>query len=228
MQHNVVIREATKSFGNRQVLGPLSLDVSQNEVVAVIGPSGAGKTTLLRLIAGLEKPENGIVEVNGRVGMVFQHCHLWPHKTVLENVSEALLNEMPGEDARTVSLKLLEKLGLSALANAFPESLSGGEAQRVAIARTLALKPDLLLLDEVTSALDPENAAQVIEAVKALASEQERSMIVVTHDLQLAKHLADRVVLLDQGKIVEQGHPRKILLYPETERAKIFVNSQGD
>jgi len=184
---------------------------------------------LLRLIAGLEEPDGGKVQVNGKMGMVFQHSTLWPHKTVLENVSEPLMKvkKMGRGAAEAKAGEVLGKLGMLHRADAYPDTLSGGEAQRAAIARTLAMEPDVILLDEITSALDPVLVQEVMDTVRKLAKEK-RTLVIVTHEMGFAKEVADTVVFLEGGKIVEQGHPYMIFGNPEKEETRVFLRANGN
>jgi polar amino acid transport system ATP-binding protein len=224
MGRTIVLEGVRKSINGRTVLDSLDLSVSKNEILSVIGPSGAGKTTLLRIIAGLERPDEGRVRVEGKAGMVFQHSYLWPHKTVLDNVVEALLQEMEKQQAHEKARQMLERLGLADSISAFPDTLSGGEMQRVAIARTLATEPDVLLLDEITSALDPVLVAEVLSMLRKLAKEK-RTMLIVTHEMGFAREISDRVVFLHGGRIAEQGHPWKMFSNPENAETRTFINS---
>ena len=225
MKNTIVLKGVKKAFNGRNVLDGVDLSVRKNEIISIIGPSGAGKSTLLRVIAGLEEPNDGHVLVVGKVGVVFQHCHLWPHKTVLENVTEALkAQKMGADEAEEKAEAILDKLGLKHKSAAFPDSLSGGEMQRVAIARTLATEPQILLLDEITSALDPVLVNEILECLRLLAKER-RTIVIVTHEMGFAKEISDRIVFLDEGKIAEQGHPWKIFTNPEKKATRMFVNS---
>jgi polar amino acid transport system ATP-binding protein len=224
MLNTIKLEKVKKTYNGRDILDGVDLRVRRNEIVSVIGPSGAGKTTLLRLIAGLERPNEGRIVVEGKVGMVFQHSHLWPHKTVLENVSEALRKDMSNEEAGAKAKEVLDKLGLEHKLSAFPDTLSGGEIQRVAIARTLARDPDILLMDEITSALDPVLVNEVLGILRKLAKEK-RTLVIVTHQMTFAREISDRIVFLDNGSIAEEGHPWKILTNPEKRETRIFVNS---
>lgn len=192
--------------------------------MTIIGPSGAGKTTLLRIIAGLERQDSGEVSVIGKVGMVFQQPNLWPHKTVLQNITEPLVKvkKLTVEAANQKAFSLLSRFGLETVTNSFPESLSGGEAQRVAIIRTLAMDPEILLLDEVTSSLDPELVSEVLVMLKKITTDK-RTLIAVTHEMGFAKEISDRVIFFENGAVIESGHPHKIFTNPESERVRNFV-----
>jgi len=229
-----------KSFGKNEVLKDISIDIKQGEVVSVIGPSGSGKSTFLRCINLLETPTEGKISVAGvdltdkktnvtkareKIGMVFQHFHLFPHLTVLENLTYAPLKvkRISKAEAEEKALALLERVGLSDKQDAYPSSLSGGQKQRVAIARALAMEPDLMLFDEPTSALDPEMVKEVLDVMKDLA-ESGMTMLVVTHEMGFAREVADRVIFLDQGLLIEEGEPHAFFNNPKSERAKDFLD----
>mgnify|MGYP001943104351 FL=1 len=222
------------------VLKNINVTINKGEVVAVIGPSGSGKSTFLRCLNLLEKPTSGKVYINGReitdgrvnimevrkqIGMVFQQFNLFPHMTVLENVTFApqKVNKVPAEEAKKVAKELLAKVGLTDKENAYPSQLSGGQKQRVAIARALAMKPEIMLFDEPTSALDPEMVKEVLDVVKDLA-ETGMTMVIVTHEMNFAKEVADRILFIDGGIIVEDAEPEKFFSAPESERAKDFLS----
>jgi polar amino acid transport system ATP-binding protein len=236
-----------KRFGKLEVLRGVDLDVAKGEVVCVLGPSGSGKSTLLRCVNLLEPPEAGEIFLEGkdickgpgsgtgessweldfvrqRVGIVFQQFNLFPHKTVLENVTMAPeeVLDRPREEAREKATALLERVGLADKLTQYPERLSGGQQQRVAIARALAMDPQVMLFDEVTSALDPELVKEVLDVMRELA-EEGMTMIVVTHEIGFAHEVADRVVFMDGGVIVEQGPPADVLDNPREERTKKFL-----
>ncbi|MFJ2787818.1 amino acid ABC transporter ATP-binding protein [Streptomyces sp. NPDC093249] len=246
----VEIRSVHKRFGALHVLRGIDLDVRAGEVTVVLGPSGSGKSTLLRTINHLEKVDSGTVSVDGtlvgyrrsgnklyelrerdilkqrtRIGFVFQNFHLFPHLTVLENIVEAPVSALgrPRKDAEAAALALLERVGLADKARAYPKQLSGGQQQRVAIARALALEPGLLLFDEPTSALDPELVGEVLDVIKDLAASG-TTMIVVTHEIGFAREVADTVVFMDEGRIVEQGPPAEVLESPRHERTRAFLS----
>ncbi len=228
-----------KTFGEHVVLNDINLAVKPGEKVVVLGPSGSGKSTMLRCINALEVATSGQIYVNGteitdpkcnlnkvreHLGMVFQRFNLWPHKTVIENLmlaQQIVLNRNAGE-AKKRGLELLKRVGLAEKADAYPASLSGGQQQRVAIARALAMEPKVMLFDEPTSALDPELVGEVLAVMTQLA-ESGMTMIVVTHEIGFAKEVADRVVFMDGGVIVEEGHPKDILVNPKEERTKTFL-----
>jgi polar amino acid transport system ATP-binding protein len=244
----VHVRGLAKSFGSHRVLEGVDLDVTAGEVVVLLGPSGSGKSTLLRCLNHLERPDAGFVRIGGeligyrysggrlhelrpraitrqraRIGMVFQQFNLFPHKTVLANLIEAPVaaGKSRGE-AVAEAERLLHQVGLSDRTNAYPRQLSGGQQQRVAIARALAMRPDLMLFDEPTSALDPELVGEVLSVMRDLARSG-MTMIVVTHEIGFAREVADTVVFLDQGRIVESGPPSEVLLNPRHERAQAFL-----
>jgi polar amino acid transport system ATP-binding protein len=239
----IEVRGLGKSFGDLEVLRGIDLDVARGEVVVIIGPSGSGKSTLLRCLNRLEEPTAGTVRIGGveiypgnqrgaslsrmrrKVGMVFQHFNLFPHMTALENVMEGprTVLRMSRVEADQRATDLLEKVGLVDKAGSKPASLSGGQQQRVAIARALAMNPDAMLFDEVTSALDPELVGEVLSVMRRLADEG-MTMIVVTHEMSFARRVADRVVFLDQGVIVEQGSPDRIFQRAERERTRQFLD----
>ncbi len=236
-----------KRFGNLEVLRGIDLEVSKGQVICVLGPSGSGKSTLLRCINLLEPPEEGDILLEGKsicrgegsgegekgwelddvrqhVGMVFQQFNLFPHKNALENVSMAQRTVLGrGEaEARTKAAALLKRVGLSDKLEEYPERLSGGQQQRVAIARALAMDPDVMLFDEVTSALDPELIKEVLDVMRELAAEG-MTMVVVTHEMGFAREVGNQVVFIDEGRIVEQGDPKKVLDDPQQERTKRFL-----
>lgn len=229
-----------KSFGKLEVLKGIDKQISQGEVVAVIGPSGSGKSTFLRCINKLEEPTKGSVLIEGqdimgrnvninnlreRVGMVFQHFNLFPHKSVLENLTLAPMKVKSGkkDEVKEKALKLLERVGLSDKATAYPNQLSGGQKQRIAIARALAMDPHIILFDEPTSALDPEMVREVLDVMRDLASEG-MTMVIVTHEMGFAKNVANRVMFMDQGMVVEDGEPAKVFENPTSERTKEFLD----
>lgn len=234
------IKKLSKSFGDLEVLRDVNISVSKGEVVVIIGPSGSGKSTMLRCVNLLEQPSSGeiyyqeenvmklekrVTEYRKNVGMVFQRFNLFPLKTVLENVMFApmKLNKMPKKEAEEKALELLTKVGLESKINVYPSALSGGQQQRVAIARALAMNPDILLFDEPTSALDPELVGDVLEVMKQLAKEG-MTMLVVTHEMGFAKDVADRVIFMDGGYIVEDDTPQNIFTNPKNERTRTFLS----
>lgn len=228
-----------KSFGDLEVLKGIDLEVAPSEVVVLVGVSGSGKSTLLRCFNFLERINKGTIEIDGQaidpkkhklseiraeVGMVFQHFNLFPHMTVLENVIEApiIVKKMKKADAIVLGKQLLEKVGLSDKADVYPSKLSGGQKQRVAIARSLAMEPKVLLFDEPTSALDPELVGEVLAVMQQLAQEG-MTMVVVTHEMKFAKEVADRVIMLDEGRIIESADPATFFENPSHERTKQFI-----
>ncbi|MCP1125072.1 amino acid ABC transporter ATP-binding protein [Bacillus sp. 3103sda1] len=235
----IKITNLHKSFGNNEVLKDITTTIGQGEVVAIIGPSGSGKSTFLRCMNLLEVPSDGqiwignqevtnpntnIMEVRQHVGMVFQHFHLFPHMTVLENITYAPLTVkgVSKDDAVKKAEELLEKVGLLEKKEAYPNRLSGGQKQRVAIARALAMEPDVMLFDEPTSALDPEMVKEVLEVMKSLATTG-MTMAIVTHEMGFAKEVANRVLFLDGGKLVEDANPEQFFTAPESKRAQEFL-----
>lgn len=236
----ISVKNLKKNFGDLEVLKSISLDVHEGEVICIIGPSGSGKSTFLRCLNLLEEVTEGEVIVHGanltdknidinkvreNIGMVFQHFNLFPHLTVLENITLAPveLKKATKEEAKEAALKLLERVGLKDKAEVKPDQLSGGQKQRVAIARALAMKPDIMLFDEPTSALDPEMVGEVLAVMKQLA-EEGMTMVIVTHEMGFAREVADRVIFMDGGYIIEQGTPEEIFRNPQNERTKDFLN----
>lgn len=235
------IRNLSKSFGTNQVLKNLNLDIQQGEVVSIIGPSGSGKSTLLRCINYLEEPTSGTIEFEGKiikndseqikdlrnnVGMVFQEFNLFEMKNVLSNITLApiLTKKMNKQEAREEANKVLKFVGLKDKIFEMPKNLSGGQKQRVAIARALAMQPKVLLLDEPTSALDPELVQEVLKVIQMLVKKK-ITMIIVTHQIDFAKEISDRIIFMEDGKIVEEGSPEEILVNPKKKRTKDFINS---
>ena len=228
-----------KSFGSNEVLKGIDLDIKEKEVVAIIGPSGSGKSTLLRCMNYLEEPTAGKVSVDGivldgeaninkvreEVGMVFQRFNLFPHMTVLQNIMLAPMKvrHVSKEEAEETARKLLDRVGLGDKADAWPEQLSGGQQQRVAIARALAMKPKVMLFDEPTSALDPEMVGEVLDVMRKLA-ESGMTMVIVTHAMGFAHEVADRILFVADGYIVEQGTPEQVLDHPQQERTQSFLS----
>jgi polar amino acid transport system ATP-binding protein len=234
------IEELFKVFGEHEVLKGINLHVKPSEVVVVVGPSGSGKSTMLRCINGLERASAGHIFVEGiditdpqadinvvrqKVGIVFQSFNLFPHLTALHNVTLAPLKvkKMSQEEATRKARQQLEKVGLEYKADAYPAHLSGGQQQRVAIARALAMDPDVMLFDEVTSALDPELVKEVLDTMKELAREG-MTMVVVTHEMGFAKEVGDRMIFMDEGVIVEEGRPEDVFTNPVHERTKEFFS----
>ncbi len=237
----IVLEDVHKWFGRLHVLRGINLAVRTGEVVVVAGPSGSGKSTMIRCINRLEAHSRGRIVVDGieltddlrnvdavrsEVGMVFQSFNLFPHLTVLENISLApvQVRKQARGLAEKVALELLARVGIPEKANAYPAQLSGGQQQRVAIARALAMQPKIMLFDEPTSALDPEMIQEVLDVMKSLAREMGMTMIVVTHEMGFAREVADRLVFMDQGVIVEEGTPEHFFTNPKEERTKIFLS----
>ena len=234
------VRGLKKSYGQLEVLKDISLEVKEGEVICLIGPSGSGKSTLLRCLNLLEDVNEGEVEVDDiiitdketdinkvreNIGMVFQHFNLFPHMTVLENITLApvQLKKATKEEAEKTAHELLAQVGLADKANAKPAQLSGGQKQRVAIARALAMNPDIMLFDEPTSALDPEMVGEVLNVIKQLAQEG-MTMVIVTHEMGFAREVADQVIFMDGGYVVESGTPTEIFSNPQNERTQDFLN----
>ena len=236
----IKVENLSKSFGKNEVLTNISTQISKGEVVAIIGPSGSGKSTFLRCLNVLETPSSGKILVENhdltdskapihkmrqKIGMVFQHFHLFPHMTVLENLTYAPMKAkgVKKQTAEQSARNLLHKVGLSEKESAYPSSLSGGQKQRVAIARALAMEPELMLFDEPTSALDPEMVKEVLDVMKDLAKSG-MTMLVVTHEMGFAREVADRILFLDHGVLLEEGKPNDFFTNPKTERAKDFLD----
>ncbi|ANY70699.1 polar amino acid ABC transporter ATP-binding protein [Paenibacillus sp. BIHB 4019] len=245
----ITTEKLTKSFQGTEVLKGINLQVNAGEIIVLLGPSGSGKSTLLRCLNGLETLSGGSIEMNGvrlntqmkprertqnvrtirrHSGMVFQQFNLYPHKTALGNVIESLLivKKLPKSEAIAIGKKMLERVGLEGKLDEYPSRLSGGQQQRVAIARALAMEPDVLLFDEPTSALDPELVGEVLDVMQQLAREG-MTMLVVTHEMAFARHVANRVVFMDDGQIVEEAAPEVFFDHPATERARRFLNKLG-
>jgi len=236
----ISFQNVNKHYGDFHVLKQINLQIEKGEVVVIIGPSGSGKSTLLRCINRLETINEGVLTVNGtaindrktdinqvrrNIGMVFQHFHLYPHKTVLQNIMLApvkVLRQSP-EQAKETARYYLEKVGIPDKADAYPSQLSGGQQQRVAIARGLAMKPEVMLFDEPTSALDPEMIGEVLDVMKNLAKEG-MTMVVVTHEMGFAREVADRIVFIDEGNILEEAAPAEFYANPKEERARLFLS----
>ena len=235
----IELKDVRKSFGKNEVLKGINLQIDKGEVVVIIGPSGSGKSTVLRTMNYLEEPTSGHVIVDGmdlsdknklnavrtEVGMVFQNFNLFPHMTVLDNLTLAPINvrKTDKKEAQDIAMKLLERVGLAAKAQMYPDSLSGGQKQRVAIARALAMKPKVMLFDEPTSALDPEMVREVLDVMKSLADEG-MTMVIVTHEMGFAKEVADRVLFVDGGQILEDGTPVQVFDAPSSDRTKLFLS----
>lgn len=235
----ITLKNLHKSFGDITVLNGIDLEVAEKEVVVIIGPSGSGKSTLLRCINHLEQPTEGTVEVDGilldseaninavraEVGMVFQRFNLFPHMTVLDNITLAPMKVrgVSKEEAEKTANELLKRVGLGDRGGAYPSQLSGGQQQRVAIARALAMHPKIMLFDEPTSALDPEMVKEVLNVMKKLA-EEGMTMVVVTHEMGFAREVGDRVLFVDEGRILVEGTPEEIFDNPKEERLKSFLS----
>jgi len=237
-----------KSFGRDEVLKDICLSIDKGQVLGIIGPSGSGKSTLLRCINNLEFPTSGTIRINGelayrdesgkgfseteisatrsKVGMVFQHFNLFPHMTVLQNVYAGPIHVLGlnEKEFRAEAIVLLESVGLAEKRDQYPEQLSGGQQQRVGIARALAMKPDVILFDEVTSALDPELVGEVLAVLRKL-SEAGMTMLIVTHEMGFVRQVADRVIFMDEGRIVEENNPAEFFDNPQNERTKLFLSS---
>lgn len=241
------IENVHKQFCGFHALQGINLNVERGETIAVIGPSGCGKTTLLRCISLLETIDRGLISLDGkpvssagnnsateikvdankyrmRVGMVFQHLNIWPHRTVLANLMLApiVLRKLSGNEAKRRAYELLERMDIAEKAEQYPHSLSGGQLQRTALARALMMNPDILMLDEITSALDPELVGEVLDVIAALTMNG-MTMIIVTHEMYFAAEVADRVVFMDEGAIVETGEPKELFSKPRTERLQAFL-----
>ncbi|WP_330949373.1 amino acid ABC transporter ATP-binding protein [Virgibacillus sp. MG-45] len=232
------VNNLTKKFGKTTVLNNISTSINRGEVVAIIGPSGSGKSTFLRCLNQLEQPSSGEIWINGKeiaqeknkalirknIGMVFQHFHLFPHMTVLKNITYApqTVKKISESEAKENALELLKKVGLSEKAETFPNRLSGGQKQRVAIARALAMEPEIMLFDEPTSALDPEMVKEVLDVMKDLANTG-MTMVIVTHEMGFAREVADRILFLDEGQLMEDEKPDSFFTHPNTERAQAFL-----
>lgn len=229
-----------KSYGHLEVIKGIDLHIKEGEVVCIIGPSGSGKSTFLRCLNRLEEYQQGTILVDGvdlkaattnlnklreEIGMVFQHFNLFPHLSVLENIilAPVELKKATKEEATQTALSLLQSVGLEDKAHTMPKSLSGGQKQRVAIARALAMKPAIMLFDEPTSALDPEMVGDVLEVMKQLAKDG-MTMVVITHEMGFAREVADRVIFMDGGYIIEEGTPEEIFVHPQHERTQNFLN----
>jgi polar amino acid transport system ATP-binding protein len=242
----IEVNGIVKRYGDRIVLREISITIATQQVVALVGPSGGGKSTMLRCLVGLEPFDGGRVRVANatlepgplrrnaaarrllyqQAGLVFQQWHLFPHRTAIENVYEAPVhvNKEPLEKARARARELLEKVGLGHRADALPRAMSGGEQQRCAIARALAMGPKILFMDEPTSALDPQRVGELIELLQNLRREEKLTLVVVTHDMKFAEKLADRMVVLFEGRILEDGHPREVLRSPKDPRTRAFLD----
>ncbi len=242
LREMIKVENLNKSFGDLHVLKDINLTVYESDVVCLLGSSGSGKSTLLRCLNYLEKKDSGSIiiegeqiettthninEVRQKIGMVFQHFNLFPHKTVLENIIEApiMVKKIAKDTAKQEALELLKKVGLDDKADVYPNKLSGGQKQRVAIARALAMKPDIMLFDEPTSALDPELVGEVLTTMKELAQEG-MTMVIVTHEMGFAREVADQILFMHEGNILEKGTPEQIFENPKEERTREFFGSQ--
>lgn len=234
------VRNLYKSFGKNEVLKDINETIKKGEVVVIIGPSGSGKSTFLRCLNLLEEPTSGVINFEGeditdknvdinkireKMGMVFQQFNLFPHKTVMENltIGPTKIKNISNGDAIKKGSELLEKVGLLDKKNVYPNSLSGGQKQRIAIARALAMEPDVMLFDEPTSALDPEMVGEVLGVMKSLAKDG-MTMVVVTHEIGFAKEVGDRILFMDEGRIIEEGTPEEIFQNPKNSRTKDFLS----
>ncbi len=248
----IQIKNVTKSYGDIEVLKDFSLEVPRSRKLVLIGPSGSGKSTVLRILMTLEDIDSGTVTIDGeelwregggkkvvraeraalrrirgKVGMVFQHFNLFSHMSVLRNVTEAPVHVLglPAKEAKERAIDLLDKVGLGDKANAYPAQLSGGQKQRVAIARALAMRPKIMLFDEITSALDPELVGEVLGVLRELALKTDITMLIVTHEMGFAREIADRVVCMDEGSVIEEGRPSVVFERPANERTRRFLNA---
>lgn len=235
----IEIKNLHKSFGHVEVLKGVDVSIEEKKVVVIIGPSGSGKSTLLRCMNYLEEPTSGDITVDNmkldkhadinkireNIGMVFQRFNLFPHMTVLENIvlAPTKVLKISRDEAISTAMDLLQRVGLKEKANSYPSQLSGGQQQRVAIARALAMKPKVMLFDEPTSALDPEMVTEVLDVMKSLAN-QGMTMVVVTHEMGFAREVGDRVLFVDEGRIIEEGTPKEIFENPKQERTKLFLS----
>ena len=235
----LTVEHLVKGYGENTVLDDVSFSVRPGEVVVVVGPSGCGKSTLLRCMNYLEEPTSGKVSVDGivldgeaninkvreEVGMVFQRFNLFPHMTVLDNIMLAPIKvrHITKAEAEDTARKLLARVGLADKADAYPSQLSGGQQQRVAIARALAMKPKVMLFDEPTSALDPEMVGEVLDVMRKLA-EEGMTMVIVTHEMGFAREVGDRLLFVDDGRIIEQGDPKEVFEHPQEERTRLFLS----
>ena len=234
------VRNLYKSFGENEVLKDINETIKKGEVVVIIGPSGSGKSTFLRCLNLLEEPTSGVINFEGeditdknvdinkireKMGMVFQQFNLFPHKTVMENltIGPTKIKNISNGEAIKKGSELLEKVGLLDKKNVYPNSLSGGQKQRIAIARALAMEPDVMLFDEPTSALDPEMVGEVLNVMKSLAKDG-MTMVVVTHEMGFAKEVGDRILFMDEGRIIEEGTPEEIFQNPKNSRTKDFLS----
>lgn len=246
----VSYKDVHKSFAETEVLKGIDLDIQQNERVSLIGPSGSGKTTIIRMLMTLEQPTSGVIEVDGvplwhqekngklvhagekhlrkvrsDIGMVFQQFNLFPHMTILKNCTSGPVNvlDISKKEAEERAVEMLKKVGLGNKLHDYPNQLSGGQQQRVAIARAVVMRPKVMLFDEVTSALDPETVGEVLEVIKDIAKESDMAMMLITHEMEFARDVADRTLFLDEGVIAQEGTPKEVLEHPESERLQSFL-----
>ena len=226
MEPVLKIEHLNKKFDDFTVLEDINLSVEEGEVVVIVGPSGCGKSTLLRCINGLEDINEGHISLHGEVGMVFQSYDLFPHMTILENaiLAPMKVQKRSKAEASEEALQLLDRVGLASRKDSYPRQLSGGQKQRVAIVRALMMHPEVLLFDEVTAALDPEMVREVLDVILDLAK-QKRTMLIVTHEMSFAKAIADRVLFLDGGSIIEDSSPEEFFTAPQTDRARKFLRT---
>ncbi len=240
MAEKILVENLVKKYGDNTVLNDITASINEGDVVCIIGPSGSGKSTFLRCLNRLEDPTSGAIIVDGadltdkntdinlvrqHIGMVFQHFNLFPHLSVLENITLAPtdLGKLSKAEAEKRAIQLLETVGLAEKKDIYPDNLSGGQKQRVAIARALAMNPDIMLFDEPTSALDPEMVGDVLNVMKKLAK-QGMTMVIVTHEMGFAKEVANRVMFIDGGNFLEDGTPQQIFENPQNDRTKDFLN----
>ncbi|WP_047476221.1 amino acid ABC transporter ATP-binding protein [Bacillus siamensis] len=242
----IQVRHIRKAFKDLTVLDGIDLEIKSGEVTAIIGPSGSGKSTLLRCLNLLERPDDGIIEIGDaklnaasysrkdvhklrqQTAMVFQNYNLFKNKTALQNVTEALITaqKKPKKEAEQIGMDLLRQVGLEQKADSYPITMSGGQQQRIGIARALAVDPHAILLDEPTSALDPELVAGVLQVIKSIA--EQTTMVIVTHEMAFAREVADQVIFMADGRIIEQGTPEELFDNPQNERTKKFIKQVGE
>ncbi|AEP88914.1 amino acid ABC transporter ATP-binding protein [Bacillus spizizenii] len=243
----ITVKNIRKAFKDLVVLDGIDLEVKRGEVVAIIGPSGSGKSTLLRCLNLLERPDQGHIEIGEaklnaekftrkeahrlrqQTAMVFQNYNLFKNKTALQNITEALIvaQHKSRDEAKRIGMDILKQVGLEHKADSYPITMSGGQQQRIGIARALAVNPHAILLDEPTSALDPELVAGVLQVIKSIA-EKQTTMIIVTHEMAFAKEVADKVIFMADGHIIEQGTPEELFDHPKNERTKRFIKQVGE
>ncbi|CAN2251577.1 MULTISPECIES: amino acid ABC transporter ATP-binding protein [Bacillus] len=243
----ITVKNIRKAFKDLVVLDGIDLEVKRGEVVAIIGPSGSGKSTLLRCLNLLERPDQGLIEIGEaklnaekftrkeahrlrqQTAMVFQNYNLFKNKTALQNITEALIvaQHKSRDEAKRIGMDILKQVGLEHKADSYPITMSGGQQQRIGIARALAVNPHAILLDEPTSALDPELVTGVLQVIKSIA-EKQTTMIIVTHEMAFAKEVADKVIFMADGHIIEQGTPEELFDHPKNERTKRFIKQVGE